>query len=84
VTIQGCGRRNRLWITQLDVGAEAELLGADELVVDADDPELCFSEPDVSDAFFSEPEDFSDPDDPVDEPESLATVLFEASRLSVR
>jgi hypothetical protein len=39
-------------------------------------------DPDVSDAFFSE--DFSDPDDPVDEPESLATVLFAASRLSVR
>ena len=48
------------------------------------DPELGFSEPDVSDPFFSEPEDFSDPDDPGEEPESLATVLLDASRLSVR
>ena len=65
------------------------MLGAEELVAGAEDPGLGFSEPevfdpDVSDTFFSEPEDFSDPDDPVDEPESLAAVLFAASRLSVR
>ena len=69
---------------QLDAGDEADVLGADEPELGADEPELGLSDPDLSEPFFSEPEDCSDPDDPVDEPDSLATELLEASRLSVR
>ena len=74
---------------QLDAGDEADVLGADEPELGADEPELGLSDPDLSDPdlsepFFSEPEDCSDPDDPVEEPDSLATELLEASRLSVR
>ena len=66
------------------------MLGADEPEFDVGEPELGFSDPDLSDPFFSEPEAFSgpeafsEPDDPADEPESLVTELLAASRLSVR
>ena len=88
---------NGLWITYIDAGAAAELLGAAEPELGLS--ELFFSEPDLSEPDLSDPDlsdpdlsdpdlsdpDLSDPDlsDP-DEPESLATALFDASRLSVR
>ena len=43
--------------------------------------EAVLSEPVLSEPVLSDPEDFSEPDE---EPESLGTVLLDASRLSLR